>query len=247
MKTAYFRFYEELNDFLPPRFHKRTFAHAFSGQPAVKDVIEALGVPHTEVDLLLVNGVSVGFDYQLQQGDRVAVYPVFESLDISGISRVREKPLRETRFILDVHLGKLARRLRLLGFDTRYENFRTDAEIIDIALTEKRIILTRDKGLLKNHRVTHGYWIRSNEPDVQVKEVVKRFDLSAKVNPFSRCLVCNGVLVAVEKEEIAEHLPEKTRQSFDTFYRCQQCRKIFWEGSHYRKLIEFLNSLELKG
>ncbi len=243
-RIAYFRFYEELNDFLPPEKHKRTFLHRFSGQPAVKDVIEALGVPHTEVDLILVNGKSVGFDYLLQPGDRVAVYPVFESFDISGVSKVRKTPLRQTRFIADVHLGKLARRLRMLGFDTRYANHWDDPTLIDIALRERRIILTRDRGVLKHKRVTHGYWIRATRPDEQLREVIRRFHLKKSFKPFTRCMVCNGLLAAVKKEEISSQLPEKPRKTFNKFYRCQHCGKIYWEGSHVQRMMRYLAAIE---
>ncbi|MDO9047434.1 MAG: Mut7-C RNAse domain-containing protein [Methylobacter sp.] len=143
--TAEFRFYEELNDFLPPEQRKRTMHYRFSGHPGIKDPIEVFGVPHTEVDLIVVNGQSVGFDYQLQAGDRVAVYPVFETLDISSLVRLREKPLRNPRFILDVNLGKLAKRMRLLGFDSLYRNDYRDADIVNIAVNERRIVLTRDR------------------------------------------------------------------------------------------------------
>ena len=148
-KAANFRFYEELNDFLPENKRKIEYSYAFYGTPAVKDAIEAEGVPHTEVDLILVNGKSVGFDYLLQHSDRVSVYPVFETLDISPVIRLREKPLRESKFILDVHLGKLTKLLRRLGFDSNYRNDYSDPEIVNISLKEKRIILTRDRGILK--------------------------------------------------------------------------------------------------
>lgn len=243
-RTAFFRFYEELNDFLPPEKHKRTFSHQFSGQPAVKDVIEAFGVPHTEVDLILVNGESVGFDYRLQSGDRVAVYPVFESLDISGVSKVRRTPLRQTRFIADVHLGSLARRLRMLGFDTLYANHWDDKTLIDIALREQRIILTRDRGLLKHKQVTHGYWVRATCPDEQLREVIRRFHLKKSFKPFTRCMVCNGLLVAVEKGEIDSQLPKNTRKTFNKFYRCQHCGKIYWEGSHVQQMMGYLAAIK---
>jgi len=191
-KIAFFRFYEELNDFLPRNKRKISFEQHFEGNPGIKDVIEALGVPHAEVDMILVNGQSVDFEYQLQDGDRVAVYPVFEALDISAVSKVRQAPLREPKFILDVHLGKLAKRLRLLGFDTLYRNDLEDNEVVEISLKEKRIILTRDIGLLKNKKVTHGYWLRSQQPKRQLREIVSRFDLKNLIRPFTRCLECNG-------------------------------------------------------
>jgi uncharacterized protein with PIN domain len=208
------------------------------GQPSVKDAIEALGVPHPEVDLILVNGASVGFDHRLRHGDRIAVYPVFESLDISPLIRLRAKPLRATAFILDVHLGKLARLLRMLGFDTLYRRDYEDSEIVRISVQAHRIILTRDRGLLKRGAVTHGYWIRSTEPIVQAREVVRRFDLSAQVKPLSRCIPCNGIIEKVDKEAVIAQLPPGTAAWYDTFYRCPDCGQLYWPGSHYDRMQE---------
>ncbi|NIR50394.1 Mut7-C ubiquitin/RNAse domain-containing protein [candidate division KSB1 bacterium] len=242
-KTAQFRFYEELNDFLPADKRKTSFDYHFNGNPGIKDAIEALGVPHTEVDLIQVKGKSVGFDYQLQHGDRVAVYPVFESLDISPLIRLRAKPLRETKFILDVHLGKLARRLRMLGFDTVYRNDFEDAEIVEKAVNEQRIILTRDQGILKNKAVTHGYWLRSTDPDVQVREVLTRFDLFSQVKPFARCMVCNGEIEETDKNSIKDRIPSKTASFYDEFYICTDCNKIYWKGSHHDNMNDYLDQL----
>lgn len=202
----------------------------------VKDVIESLGVPHTEIDLILVNGESVSFRYKPCIDDRVSVYPVFESLDISQVTRLRPEPLRVSRFILDVHLGKLAKYLRMLGFDTLYRNDYEDNEIIDISARDKRIILTRDLGILKNSRVTHGYWIRSQQPGEQAAEVIRRFDLSKSIKPLNRCIECNGKIREVEKAEIIEQLKPKTIKYFDEFYRCTNCGKVYWEGSHFSKM-----------
>ncbi|MGH8501124.1 MAG: Mut7-C RNAse domain-containing protein [Gammaproteobacteria bacterium] len=156
MASAHFRFYEELNDFLPPGQRKVGFEYAFAGRPAIKDVIEALSVPHTEVDLILMNGESVDFSAPLMDGARVSGYPMFEALDITRVSRVRSRPLRASRFVLDTHLGRLARYLRLLGFDTWYRNDYDDAELARICQSEQRILLTRDRELLKRSVVTHG-------------------------------------------------------------------------------------------
>jgi len=183
---AWFRFYEELNDFLSADKRKIAFAYKLSGSPSVKDVIEAVGVPHTEVDLILINGNSVKFDHILSHGDHISVYPVFENFDISHVTRLRPEPLRETRFIVDVHLGRLSRLLRMLGFDTLYKNNYKNEEIITEALTQKRIILTRDPGLLKNKSITHGYLIRGTDPHEQAREVIRRFDLSSQAKPFIR-------------------------------------------------------------
>jgi uncharacterized protein len=237
-KTINIRFYEELNDFLPKAKRKTSFSHTFSGNTSVKDVIESLGVPHTEIDLILVNGVSVDFNAKPENGDFVSVYPVFESLDISNITKLRPEPLRHPKFILDVHLGKLAKYLRMLGFDSLYQNNFEDDEIIEISVNEKRIILTRDLGILKNSKVTHGYWVRSQKPKVQVNEVVKRFDLTKQIEPLNRCIECNGKIVEVKKEQIADLLKPKTRKFFQNFYQCSNCKKVYWEGSHYSKMLD---------
>ncbi|WP_422614795.1 Mut7-C RNAse domain-containing protein [Methylobacter svalbardensis] len=166
--AAEFRFYAELNDFLPPKQRMRTIHYRFSGHPGIKDPIEVFGVPHPEVELIIVNGQSVGFDYQLQAGDRVAVYPVFKNLDISALIKLREKSSpNNPHFILDVNLGKLAKLMRLLGFDSLYRNDYWDAELVNIAVSEQRIVLTRDRRLLYAKQISHGYWVRrvDAEPD----------------------------------------------------------------------------------
>jgi len=243
MKHATFRFYEELNDHLPPERRKRDFAHAFSGAPAVKDVIEALGVPHTEVELILVNGESVDFTRPLADGDRVSVYPVFEGVDVTPLLRVRERPLRQTRFVLDGHLGRLATSLRMLGFDTAWLNDAHDAELARVSSEEHRILLTRDRGLLKRSIVTHGYWVRETRPRLQVAEVVRRFDLFGRVAPFSRCLRCNTPLAEVAKEAVLDRLPPRVRESRDRFKSCPGCGGLFWEGTHHQHMRRFIDEL----
>jgi uncharacterized protein with PIN domain len=247
MKNAVqIRFYEELNDFLPAARKKVWFSHLFENNPAIKDLIEALGVPHTEVDLILVNGNSVDFTYQVQNGDEISVYPVFESLDISEHCCLRPKPLREPKFILDVHLGKLAKYLRMLGFDSLYEHTYTDEEIARIIEQDpQRIVLTRDVELLKRKVIERGYWIRSTQPLAQVKEVLNRFYLFSLINPFTVCLACNGKIKTVAKEEIEERLPPKVRSYFKDFNICTNCRRIYWQGTHYEKMLELVSGLEI--
>ena len=242
-KTAYFRFYEELNDFLPVELQKQDVAYSFKGHPGIKDPIEALGVPHTEIELIVVNGESVGFDYQLQDKDRVSVYPMFESFDITPLVRLRDKPLRRTAFVLDVNLGKLARLLRLCGFDTQYRNDYSDRDVVDIGVGEHRIILTRDRRLLHHKTITHGYWIRSLRPDDQLKEVLQRFDLSHQVHPFHRCIECNGKIESVEKAAVLDLLEPLTRKYYKDFYRCVDCGKVYWKGSHYNHMVSRLGRL----
>lgn len=238
MPVAYFRFYEELNDFLPPARRKRAFPYTFKGAASVKHAIEAIGVPHPEVDLILVDGRSVDFSHRLLHQNRVSVYPVFESLDISPLVRLRPEPLRRSIFILDVHIGKLARMMRLLGFDCLYRNDYDDSEIVDISVRHNRIILTRDRHLLQTGSVTRGYWIRSGDVDDQVGEVLRRFDLFTQIRPFRRCLLCNGPLEGVRKEDILPDLEPKTILYYNTFFRCRQCGQIYWKGTHFEKLVK---------
>jgi uncharacterized protein with PIN domain len=240
MKQVWFRFYAELNDFLPAARRQIPFCHAFEGRVSIKHLIEALGVPHPEVDLVLANGRSVDFSYLVQDGDRISVYPVFESLDITPLVHLRPQPLRETRFVLDTHLGRLAAYLRMLGFDTVYRNDTADEELARISSQEGRILLTRDRGLLKRGVVTHGYCMRETAPRRQLLEVLRRFDLFQAVTPFSRCLRCNGTLQPVAKEAISHRLPSRTRLYYDEFSICGECNQIYWKGSHYQRMRQFI-------
>ncbi len=243
MHTATFRFYAELNDFIPQAWRRGDIPYRFFGTPGVKDAIEALGVPHVEVDLILANNRSVGFDYRLRPGDRIAVYPVFESLDISPLARLHGRPLRDPKFIGDVHLGKLVRLLRLLGFDTAQFAGKEDAVIAEIAAKERRIILTRDRDLLKRSAVTHGYWVRSTEPVEQAREIVRRFDLHAQVRPFTRCPACNSLLTQVSKEEVLDRIPPKTARWQDEYFMCTGCGKLYWRGTHYPQLRKMIKRI----
>jgi len=212
--TCEFRFYEELGDFLAPERRKRSFLHAFDGTPSVKDRIESLGVPHTEVDLILVDGEPVPFSHRLCGGERVAVYPMFERFELGEANHLRPTPLREPRFVLDVHLGRLASYLRLLGFDTLYRNDYDDDELQAISRDEHRILLTRDTGLLKRSAITHGAFLHQTDPRRQLREVLDRFQLDARIAPFSRCARCNGTvesLAAMPDEHDPDREPPKER------------------------------------
>lgn len=241
-KKALFRFYEELNDFLKPNLRKKTFEFEFKGNPSIKDVIEAVGVPHTEIDLILVDGESVGFDHILSDKSLVSVYPIFESFDISKVTHLRSKPLRDKKFLLDVHLGKLALSLRIMGFDSYYKNNFDDKQIIKIALSENRTILTRDLGILKPGNVTHGYFVRETNADNQVREIINRFQLNNDIDLLSRCLKCNSPLEAKDKSKIEHLLLPNTKKYFSDFYYCSQCEKVYWKGSHYQNILKKLKN-----
>ncbi|MFC2134202.1 Mut7-C RNAse domain-containing protein [Bacteroidota bacterium] len=243
MKNISIRFYEELNDFLPEGKRKVRFDHKFRDRLSVKDLIESLGVPHTEVDLILINGKSVNFECIVTDGDDISVYPVFESFDIAGVQHLRPEPLRNLKFVLDVHLGKLAKYMRMLGLDTAYENNYRDEEIVKISLDEKRAILTKDLGILKRKEVTHGYWIRNINVEKQVAEVIDRFDLRNELNQLTRCLKCNGMLEEIEKEKIVDKIPPKVKKYQDEYFICRDCGKVYWPGSHYERMTEFIGGI----
>jgi uncharacterized protein with PIN domain len=209
----------------------------------VKDMIEGIGVPHTEVDLVLVNGESSDFTRLIRNGDRVAVYPVFESIDITPVLRLRPQPLRETKFVLDVHLGRLAGYLRMLGFDAVYSNRANDLELVRISSQQRRILLTRDRGVLKYSAVTHGYWLRETDSRRQAEEVVSRFDLARSLRPLTRCMVCNEPLRTVSKAEVRGRVPSGTLEWCDEFRECAGCRRVYWEGSHCRRMRRWIEQL----
>jgi uncharacterized protein with PIN domain/sulfur carrier protein ThiS len=236
MPSVTVRFYEELNRFLPPARRKQPFTIEVPEGTTTKALIENLGVPHTEVDLVLVNGESADFSLKLSAGDRVSVYPVFESWDLSGVSRVRAVPLRESRFEADVHLGRLARLLRMMGFDTSYDNDRSDDLIVAAARREQRIVLSRDRGLLKRRAVTHGYLVKSLVPREQLAEVISRFDLARRVRLFTRCLDCNEALVRVSRVSVLDRLPASVAETCSEFSRCPRCGGVFWRGSHWETM-----------
>jgi uncharacterized protein with PIN domain len=246
MHKVYLRFYEELNDFLPEEKRKKRFEHHFIDRASIKDLIESLGIPHTEVDLILANGKSVNFKYLINDGDDISVYPVFESFDISNVQHLRPKPLRKPKFVADVHLGKLARYLRMFGFDVYYKNDLSDEDIVNISLAEKRAVLTKDRGILKRNEVTHGYWVRSTKAEAQAKEILERFQLQSEIKEFTRCLECNTELIKIAKEKIAADLPPKVKQWQEEFYNCPGCGKIYWKGTHHQKMLSLVKRLGIE-
>ncbi len=238
-----FRFYEELKDFLPKDRKNQPFSISLNENQSIKHAIESLGIPHTEVDMILANSKPVDFTYRLKNKDYISVYPVFETFDISGITTLRKSGLRNPAFIVDVHLGKLAKYLRFLGFDTLYKNNIEDSEIIRISLNDNRIIITRNSGILKNTAVTHGYFVRSQNPKEQIAEVIRRFSLESLINPFTRCSDCNGKIIEITKDSVISKLKPQTKKYYSNFYQCAICRKVYWKGTHYKRLNDFINSL----
>ena len=234
-----FRFYGELNDFLPVAYRHRRFRYSRRAVSSVKDAIEALGVPHPEADVIVINGRDQDFSYRLQDGDHVAVYPPFRSIDVSSLRRVGGDPPAPVRFVADVHLARLAAFLRLCGFDTLVDG--DDAEVAGVGARDARVVLTRDVGLLKRAIVRYGHWVRDTNPERQLAEVLARFGLADQLQPFTRCLRCNTTLVRIDADVVADRLPARTRARFQQFHQCPECGRVYWPGSHYVRLRDLID------
>jgi uncharacterized protein with PIN domain len=237
-QEADFHIIGELNDFLPAAREKTPLRLHFEDHQSVKHLIEALGIPHTEIGSVRVNGQEKDLAYRPQTGDEVLVYPVETTAQI---------PPGEPRFVLDTHLGRLAAYLRMLGFDALYPRDADDAELAEIGNREGRILLTRDRRLLMRKIVEYGYCIRSLEPETQLMEVVERYHLARQIMPFRRCLACNAPLETVKKEEILHRLQPLTRRYFDEFRICPVCQRIYWKGSHWERMRSLVQRLQESG
>lgn len=242
LKRAFFRFYASLNDFLPEERKQTLFSFAFRGQPAIKDSIEAIGVPHPEVDCILVDGAPVDFTYQLQPDDRVSVYPAFRSVAIDPAYSLQPDPPSTYRFVLDTHLGRLAHYLRMLGFDTWHrDDDPGDAALAHLAHEEERVLLTRDVDLLQRSIVRRGYFIRAIQPEKQLAEVVSRFSLGDQAAPFTRCMDCNEPLQPAVAGDVRGRVPPQVAESFDRFTTCPSCDRVFWAGSHVDRMRHLID------
>ena len=240
MNQSWFRFYGPLNDFLPGEQRFQQIEHQFLDRASIKDMIEAIGVPHPEIEFILVNGVPSDFSHIVVAGDYISVYPHFFAIQIPEQFRLTPAMPPFLKFVLDVHLGKLAQYLRMLGCDTLYANDCDDPTLEALSASQQRILLTRDRGLLKRNKVVYGYYIRNIAPWYQLQEVWHRFALTDRIAPFTRCLLCNQPLQPASKEAVLDKLPEKVRVCCQRFYRCSHCDKIYWQGSHWQQMQEFI-------
>ncbi|TLF51949.1 twitching motility protein PilT [Halomonas urmiana] len=245
MAAAEIRFHDRLNDLLPPARRGRTHTRVVARRAAIKDVIESLGVPHTEVDVILVDGASVGFEHILAGGERVEVYPW--TCAPPAARHLRPAPPACPRFVLDAHLGRLAGYLRLLGFDCHYRRDIGDAELAAIAEEQARVVLTRDRPLLRRKRIRLAHWVRHTDPWRQVEEVCDEFDLYPALAPFTRCTHCNGRLIRIEKAAVAHRLEPLTRRYVETFRECEDCGRLYWHGSHVARMKARVERLRRRG
>jgi len=227
-------FHGDLYVFLGSRAGDAIVERPLGEKTSIKDVIESCGVPHPEVDLILVDDETVGFDYTLASDAHVEVFPVAKRDTVRAEKRLQTIGI--TRFVADGHLGGLTRNLRLLGFDVAYTQNADDRQLLEVMVRENRALLTRDRRLLMHGIVQYGYYPRSQNADEQTIEVVRRFDLSKLVAPFTRCLRCNALLEEVTKAEVIDKLESLTKIYYDQFRRCPDCKQIYWSGSHFAKL-----------
>jgi uncharacterized protein with PIN domain len=245
MPAVRVRFHGCLNDFVRRRDRQRPLVAAIAHTPSVKDLIESLGVPHPEVDVITVDGRSVDFGYLVRGDNQIEVFPPGAAPALSPLLHLWPALQSVARFVLDTHLGRLAGYLRMLGFDTLYRNDYRDEELAALSSGEDRILLTRDRGLLKRGIVVRGYYVRETNPRQQVVEIIERYRLKRQIEPFRRCIRCNGILQLAPKADVYERLPPKTRHEFDEFRVCDACGSVYWKGSHYVPMRAFIDWLRV--
>lgn len=212
----------------------------------MKDLLEALGLPHPEIGLILVDGQPVDFDHPVAPGQRISVFPPFRNLELVGVPRLRPQLPDRLSFVLDVHLGQLARYLRMLGFDAVYSVDEEDRALARRADVEDRVLLTRDRDLLKRKRVQFGHYVRSPDPRQQLLDLTRRYDLLSEIDPFTRCLSCNGLLRDAEPKQVEGRIPADARREYAEFQLCQRCGNVYWEGSHVAAMRSLIEELKLR-
>ena len=240
MAKGTFRFYEELNDLLPQHLKKVDIETEFVGKTSIKETIEDFGLSPSRVDLVLVNGSPVDFGYILKDGDRVSIYPVFEKLNIQNVSMLRNSPLRRVRFIAGVDLQDMVQLMRMLGFDMTFNATYSIPDIIEISRLENRIILTKQKELLKSDAVTHAVRVCPGAAVAQVKQVMDDLDIKDRIKPFSRCLRCNAPLKNRQTKEILDRISPKTKRIFEEYLLCRSCRKDDRQNKTWRLKVDII-------
>lgn len=243
MAQVTLRFYAELNDFLPVERRWRDWCLICEAQVPVRHLIERCGVPHTEVELIVRAGESIGPEAKAEDGDRIAIYPMFEAFDVRPILRLRPQPLRRPRFLADAHLGALTRGLRMLGFDTLWHNDLGDAALVALAGAEGRTLLTCDRHLLMRRAVTHGCCLRQATTRAQLTHLIQRLQLCSEIAPFTRCMACNGAIAVVAPEVIEAVVPPAVYARHQAFWRCAGCARVYWKGSHWAAMQRTIEAL----
>lgn len=232
----------DLPIFLAKGSRSSTLEMDLTRRTSIKDFIEALGVPHPEIQRLTVNCREKDFGYLVEAADRIEVFPFVSPVDPTIATALRP-PVGKISFAVDANVGKLARLLRMTGFDTFHEPQLDDDKLAEKSRREGRIILTRDRALLKRNAVVHGRLIRNSQPAAQLREIISLYDLRDRIKPFSRCLCCNEILQPVAKKDILARLEPLTRKYFDDFHKCPACARLYWPGSHRENMLDYLQGL----
>jgi uncharacterized protein len=214
-----------LRFFLPAGERRPELRLPVDGTSTVGHLLAAVGVPKTEVGDVVVNGLPVDWAYRPRPGDRVSVH---------RLAWPQWAPTSPPRFVLDVHLGTLGRRMRLLGLDTTYDRNADDDALLEMSLAQERVLLTRDRGLLHRRALRWGAHVNAAVPDEQLREVLDRF--APPLQPWTRCPACNGALVHAPKSDVNDQLEDGTRRCYQTFRRCRECGRIYWRGAHAHRL-----------
>jgi uncharacterized protein with PIN domain len=235
MATARFRIHPDLAAFLPRERRRDVFDYVCARAATLKNALEALGIPHTEIARLTVNGAPATLDRIVREGDEIGA----EGWTSTG----RVQPAAHARFVADAHLGALARFLRMLGFDTVHDNGLSDETIRELALEDGRVVLTRDRELLKCREIALGAYVRALAPALQLREIAGRFGLAPHARPFTRCLRCNASLLPVHKADVIERVPEQVARQQNVFRRCPACERIYWPGSHLARMRAALSGM----
>jgi uncharacterized protein len=237
-------FHGDLKVFLGSKAGDTVIERRLIEKSSIKDVIESCGVPHPEVDLILVDKQAVGFDHTLANDAEVEVCSVHNRGTVRTDKELQTIDI--ARFVTDGHLGGLTRNLRLLGFDVAYSQNADDRQLLELMSRENRALLTRDRRLLMHAVVQNGYWPRSQNPNEQTIEIIRRFNLSESIAPFTRCLRCNAVLEEAPKADIIDKLEPLTKIYYNQFRRCPGCKQIYWPGSHFPKLQKRIEEIRLR-
>jgi uncharacterized protein len=223
--TAVLRLGGDLSRFVPARRRGSEVRVTLDGTSTLGHLVESTGVPLPEVGTLRVSGTPVAPSHRPADGSTV---------DVAPVHRPQPLPITPPRFLLDVHLGRLARRMRVLGLDTEYDTDAHDADLAERAATDARILLTRDLGLLRRRAVPHAAYVRGARTAEQLADVLDRF--APPLDPYTRCTACNGELCPVRKDDVADRLRPGTRRTYEEFSRCDRCGQVYWRGAHARAL-----------
>ncbi|MBU0991184.1 MAG: Mut7-C ubiquitin/RNAse domain-containing protein [Proteobacteria bacterium] len=243
MNHVHLHFSSPLLSFLKRKHQKPILSYNLQRKATIKDIIESLGVPHTEIGHIFADNREIDFCYRPSESRSIHIRHVDAPFNVFKPSLLRKQPLKEFRFIVDVNVGKLSQLLRLIGLDTAYIPDASDEEIAEAAHQQQRIVLTKDMGLLKRKKIIFGRFVKAIHPEQQLKEIVDFFGLKGPFKTFSRCLLCNSYILNVEKEVIFHRLEPKTKRYYSDFRICSSCGQIYWQGSHYEKLIAMLENI----